>query len=68
MEHNDDGADADNENTVVYNRKDMSMANAGRKSTRLNRTARKHNRQNKNSIDEGAMSAAEMDELDEQKA
>ena len=60
----DDGADADNENTMVYNRKDLSMANAGRRSTRLNRTAKKQNRKGKKSEEEEPLSAGEMDEKD----
>lgn len=66
----DESADADNEGTVVYKRKDMSVANAGRKSGRLSRTAKKTNkRKNKrnaskeeDSSDDSALSAGEMDE------
>ena len=60
----DDGADADNENTMVYTRKDLSMANAGRKSARLNQTAKKQNRKGKKTAEEEPHSAGEMDERD----
>ena len=37
----DSSADGDNEQTMVYKKQDMSMANVGRKSGRLSRTAAK---------------------------
>ena len=41
----DDSADADNEGTVMYKRKDQSMANAGRRNQRrVSRTAKKRNK------------------------
>ena len=68
MDYEDAGADADNENTMVYTRKDMSMANAGRRSTRLARsTAKKRGNQyqkHASEDDDEALSAAEMDEKD----
>ena len=37
----DDSAEADNEGTMMFKRNDHSMANAGRKNSRLSQTAKK---------------------------
>ncbi len=58
--HNDSSDGADNEQTakpLIYNKRDMSMGNVGRRQTRLSRTAKK----SKKSEDE-CLSAAEMDD------
>ena len=57
----EDSADGDNEQTMVYKKKDMSMANIGRKS----RTARKTRR---GVADDEALSAGEMDDDQEAKS
>lgn len=66
----DDGSnDGDNEQTVIFKRNDLSMANAGRRSKRLrNQTTSKKKRRIDDSEDEEeaeALSAGEMDDIED---
>ena len=65
MENDDESADADNEGTMMYKRKDHSMANFGRKSSRQSQTAKKRNKNRREEQDNDPLSAGEMDENEE---
>ena len=66
----DDSAEADNEGTMMFKRNDHSMANAGRKNSRLSQTAKKRKSSRRKGgqqaelVEDEALSAGEMDELD----
>lgn len=63
----DDGSnDGDNEQTVFFQKNDHSIANAGRRSRRIrNQTTSKKKKKTDDSEEEEALSAGEMDDIEE---